>query len=86
MLKYAINYYIMEIDIFINNFAKQFDETDASEFNETTKFHELEEWSSIIGLAVLNMITKRYNVRVTPAEMKEAVTIKDLFNVVQLKH
>lgn len=70
---------------FIKNFAKQFDETDESEFNETTKFHELEEWSSLIGLAVLNMIVKKYSVKVSPAEMKGAVTVRDLFFLIKSK-
>ena len=39
----------MEIKEFIQNFADQFDETDASVFTPETVFHDLDEWSSLIG-------------------------------------
>ena len=70
---------------FIKNFANQWDETDASEFTPECVVHELEEWSSLIGLAILNMMAKKYGVKVAPAELKAAVTIKDVYDLVQSK-
>jgi len=70
---------------FLKNFADQFDETDAEELTMKTEFHELEEWSSLIALAVLNMISKKYGKTVTFDEMRTCVTIEDLFKVVDLK-
>ncbi len=70
---------------FIKNFAEQFDETDASEFIPECEFHELEEWSSLTGLAILNMIAKKYGIKIAPAELKACVTIKDVFNLVESK-
>lgn len=43
----------MEIKEFIQNFADQFDDTDASVFTSETKFKELEEWSSLTALSVM---------------------------------
>jgi acyl carrier protein len=70
---------------FLKNFADQFDETDADELTMETEFHELEEWDSLIALAVLNMISKKYGQTVTFDEMRTCVTVEDLFNVVNLK-
>lgn len=70
---------------FIKNFANQWDETDASEFTPECAFHDLEEWSSLVGLAILNMIAKKYGVKVAPAELKAAVTIQDVYDLVQSK-
>ena len=42
----------MEIKEFIENFAAQFDETDASEFTPSTEFKSLDEWSSLIALSI----------------------------------
>ena len=70
---------------FIKNFSAQWDETDASEFTPECEFHELEEWSSLVGLAILNMFAKKYGVKVAPAELKAAVTIEDVYNLVQSK-
>jgi acyl carrier protein len=70
---------------FIKNFANQWDETDASEFTPECEFHELEEWSSLVGLAILNMIVKKYGVKVAPAELKACVTIADVYALVESK-
>lgn len=75
----------MELKDFIANFADQFDDTDASEILATTEFHELEEWDSLIALAVLNMTEKKYGKRITFDEMKKCVTVEDLFNVIAAK-
>lgn len=70
---------------FIKNFSAQWDETDASEFTPECVFHDLEEWSSLVGLAILNMVAKKYGVKIAPAELKACVTIKDVFDLVQSK-
>lgn len=75
----------MELKNFIANFADQFDDTDASEILATTEFHELEEWDSLIALAILNMTEKRYGKKITFDEMKKCVTVEDLFNVIAAK-
>ena len=42
----------MELQKFIENFAAQFDDTDASVFTAETVFHDLEEYSSLIALSL----------------------------------
>lgn len=73
------------MDEFIKNFANQWDETDVELFTPGCEFHELEEWSSLTGLAILNMIAKKYGVKVAPMELKACVTIEDLYKLVQSK-
>ena len=75
----------MEMNEFLKNFANQWDETEAEVFTPDRVFHDLEEWSSLVGLAILNMIAKKYGVKVAPAELKAAVTIEDVYNLVQSK-
>lgn len=75
----------MDLQDFIKNFANQFDETDSSEFTPDTNFRDLDEWSSLIVLAVLNMINKKYGVKLMPTDIKSAGTIKDLYNLVATK-
>ena len=70
---------------FIKNFANQWDETEADVFTPECEFHDLEEWSSLVGLAILNMIAKKYGVKVAPAELKAAVTVQDVYELVQSK-
>lgn len=75
----------MELKDFIQNFADQFDETDASVFTAETVFHELEEYSSLIALSIIAMIDEEYDVTIKGDEMRAAVTIEDLFNTVKSK-
>ena len=76
----------MEINEFIKNFADQFDDTELEEFKPETNYREdLDEWSSLNGLAILNMIDKKYGVKITASEIKETTTIEDVFNMVKSK-
>ena len=75
----------MEIKDFIANFADQFEDTGPEEITAETKFHDLEEWDSLIALAVLNMTEKKYGKKITFDEMKVCVTVENLFNVIAAK-
>lgn len=75
----------MEINEFIANFADQFDETEMEEFKPETEYRDLDEWSSLNGLAILNMIDKKYGVKISASEIKETETIEDVFNLVKSK-
>lgn len=73
----------MELNEFIQNFADQFDDTDASVFKADTVFHELDEFSSLVALSIIAMVDEEYDVTLKGDDMKSAVTIEDLFNIVK---
>lgn len=75
----------MEINEFVKNFADQFDDTDPSEITAETEFHDLDEWSSMIGLSILNMVDKSYGVTLTFDELRHSVTVQSLFELVEKK-
>mgnify|MGYP004443750975 FL=1 len=75
----------MEIKEFIENFAAQFDETEAEVFTAETKFRELDEWSSLIALSVISMVDEEYSVTLKGDDIVKASTVQDLFNAVQAK-
>ncbi len=72
----------METKKFIENFANQFEDTDASVFNLDTKFRELDEWSSLIALSIIAMVDEEYDVQLKADEMRKTSTIKELFDLV----
>lgn len=74
-----------ELKEFIVAFAEQFDDTPIEAFEAQTVFHDLDDWSSINGLAIMNMISKKYGVKILPAELRAAVTVKDVFDLVESK-
>ncbi len=75
----------MDINDFIVNFADQFEDTDPEEITAESKFHDFDEWDSLIALAVLNMTEKKYGKKITFDEMKKCVTVTDLFNLIDKK-
>lgn len=75
----------MELDLFIANFADQFDDTDASEINAGTEFKELDEWSSMIVLSVIAMAKTDYGKSITGAEIRSCTTVEDLYNLILSK-
>ena len=75
----------MDIKEFIADFADQFDETELDEFKPETEYRDLDEWRSLTGLAILNMISKKYGVKITANEVKETNTIESLYNLVVSK-
>ena len=75
----------MELQGFIENFAAQFEETDANVFKANTKFRELDEWSSLTSLSIIAMADDEYDVQLKGDDIRSATTIEDLFNVVKSK-
>ena len=75
----------MDIKDFIEKFAEQFDDTDASVFTAETKFHELDEWSSLIALSIIAMVDEEYEVTIKGDDIRNASTIEELFNAVKAK-
>ncbi len=75
----------MELNDFIEHFAEQFEETDASEFVATTKFHELDEWSSLTALSIIAMVDEEYDITLKGDDITKASTIEDLYNTVKAK-
>lgn len=75
----------MELNQFIQNFADQFDDTDPSEIKSETVFHDLNEYSSLIALSIIAMVDEEYDVQLKGDDMRSAVTVEDLFNIVKSK-
>lgn len=75
----------MELQEFINNFAEQFDDIDASALNGSTIFKDLDEWNSLVALSVIAMIDEEYDVTLKGNDIIGANTIEDLYNIVQNK-
>lgn len=73
------------LEEFVELFAEQFDDTDASEIKAETVFHDLDEWSSLIGLSVIAMVDEEFDVALKGDDVKYSVTVEDLYNKVIAK-
>lgn len=72
----------MELKDFIEKFAEQFDDVDINALSTETKFREIDGYTSLVALLIITMIDEEYNVTITGDDMKQQVTIGDLFNLV----
>ena len=70
---------------FVELFAEQFEETDASEIQASTVFHDLDEYSSLIALSIIAMVDEEFDKSITGADIRSCTTIEDLYNVIQNK-
>ncbi len=75
----------MELNEFVEKFAEQFDDTDPSEIKADTRFRDLDEWSSLIGLSVISMVDEEFDVLLKGEDMRAANTPAELFNIVLSK-
>ena len=73
----------MELQEFIEKFALQFEDTDASEIEAGTEFRALDEWSSLLALSVIAMADEEHGVSLNGNDMRGARTVEDLYNIVK---
>lgn len=73
----------MDRNEFLANFAEQFEDTDPNEITFETKYHELDEWSSLTGLLVIGMVLDKYGKNLKADDVRHGVTVEDLYNVVK---
>lgn len=74
----------MEIKDFVEKFAEQFDDAPA-ELTAETNFKELEDWNSLVALSVISMVDEEYEVTLKGEDIRNAVTVGDLFEIVKGK-
>lgn len=73
------------LEEFVELFAEQFDDTDPNQIGATTAYHDLDEWSSLIGLSVIAMVDEEFDVALKGDDVKDSVTVEDLYNRVIAK-
>lgn len=75
----------MELELFVEKFAEQFDDTPVEEFSSDTKFKELDEWSSLTALSIIAMVDEELEKRITGADIRNSSTIEELYNLAKSK-
>ena len=76
---------MITLDEFVALCADLFDESDAGKITATTPFHEVDGWSSLIGLSLIGVVAEEFNIGLKGNDIKNAVTLEDLYNrVLQL--
>ena len=72
----------MDIDLFIQNIADQFDD-EPEGLTLQTSFRDIAGWSSIVALSVMAMCDEEYDVILSASEMENSNTIADIYYIVE---
>ena len=72
----------MDIDLFIQNIADQFDD-EPEGLTLQTSFRDIDGWSSIVALSVMAMCDEEYDVILSASEMENSNTIADIYYIVE---
>jgi len=83
--KREIKRIVMKTQKFLRNFASQFDEVDPETIKIETRFRDIEGWSSLTALSIIAMADEEYNVKLKGDDIRKAVTVEDLFNIINSK-
>ena len=70
---------------FVNLFCDLLDDTDKSLISETTRFKELDEWSSIVALSLIASVDESYGIALGTEDIQNADTLEDLYSVIKAK-
>ncbi len=75
----------MEINKFIDSLKDVFEDTDPALLTPDCYFKELDEYSSLTALALIAVADENYDVAIKSADIRQADTISDLFNLIVSK-
>jgi acyl carrier protein len=75
----------MDLNQFVERFVSIFEDTDASEITAKTVFKDLEEWDSLTALSIIGIAIKNYGVKLTGGEIRDAITVEDIYNLILSK-
>jgi acyl carrier protein len=70
---------------FIENFYEILDDTQRQEVVLSTEFKNLDEWDSMTTLMLIAMVDEKYQKQITGQDIKESITLEQLYARVQSK-
>ena len=76
----------MELNEFIGHFINGFDEVPTISITGETNFREeIDEWDSLTAMTIIAIIIDEYNVSIKGEELKNCITVNDIFELVKSK-
>jgi acyl carrier protein len=75
----------MSIQLLIQQIEEEFEEVQSGTISPSTSFRDIEGWSSMHALILIALIDNHYDILLTGAELKNAQTIQDIYEIIQSK-
>lgn len=76
----------MELEDFVKNFSKMFDEDVPDQITADTEFKALNEWSSLMALNLISLFDEMYGARLKSDDIRKSETVRDLFELIPDKN
>lgn len=73
---------MINVEEFIKLIEVEFEELEKGTLNAESSFRDIEDWSSMHALIIIALIDSEYDVLLNGDDLKSAVTIQDLFDIV----
>lgn len=71
----------MDLNLFIEKFAKAVEVEDFSSLEPNTEFRSLEEWSSLSVMFLIAFYDEEFNKEIGDSDIRNCTTIKDLYDL-----
>lgn len=75
----------MEINAFINHLTEEFEDLGVFELSPKSVLKDIPGWNSMHILLLVSMIDYRYHVLLSGEQLRNVVTVNDLFELVKEK-
>jgi acyl carrier protein len=75
----------MEISEFIEKIETEFEDIEPGSLRPESEFRKVMEWNSILALLMISLIDTEYDVTITADDLRNSVTVTDLFETVKSK-
>jgi acyl carrier protein len=75
----------MDKNIFLKKFGSIFEEPPGQEITLESNFREIDTWSSMTALNLMVLADDEYNVNLTGDEIKSAITVENIFHIIENK-
>ncbi len=72
----------MDLQEFINRFAKFFEGMDPDEIQPDTEYQELDDWSSITALSIMALAKTGFGKTVTGHDIRRSKTVEELYDMI----
>ena len=72
----------MELKEFVEIFTEQFEDTDPEEISAETNYHDLDEWSSLMGMVIIALVKTEMGKTVTGDDLKACKSVEALYNLI----
>jgi acyl carrier protein len=73
------------VELFIKNFVAQLPQPVSDKITADTHFRELKDWTSLQALIIVSSFDWDYGVIIESEELRNAVTLQDLFEIITQK-